>query len=128
MDDDRARAHSGAAERLLETEATQDSRRVRTYLHAGADFAKFGGLFEDLDLEAGARKRQRSGESVADPRANYYDSAYVVSLVFSASASVNGGVRMLRDSLAFDLAYLRARGNLCAGVERSSPDLGIIVI
>ena len=78
VDDDRARAHSEAAERLCEAEATQDSRRVGTYLDAGADFAQFSGLLEDLDLESGARERQRGGEST-DPGADYDDS-HVLSL------------------------------------------------
>jgi hypothetical protein len=78
VDDDRAGAHSEAAERLLESESMEDSRRVRTYLDAGADFAEFGGLLEDLDLEAGARERQRGGEA-ADPGADYDDS-HVLSL------------------------------------------------
>jgi hypothetical protein len=78
VDDDRARAHSEAAERLLESESMEDSRRVRTYLDAGADFAEFGGLFEDLNFKARASKRQCGGEA-ADPGADYDDS-HVLSL------------------------------------------------
>jgi hypothetical protein len=39
-DDGRARPHSHAAHRLLESEALEDSRRVGTYLDAGADLAQ----------------------------------------------------------------------------------------
>jgi hypothetical protein len=84
VDDDRARAHSEAAERLLESESMEDSRRVRTYLDAGADFAEFGGLFEDLNFKARASKRQCGGES-PDPGADYDDS-HVLSLDLGARA------------------------------------------
>jgi hypothetical protein len=72
-DDYCARPHSEAAERFFESEPMEDSRRVRTYLDTGADLAQFGGLFEDLDLEARARKRQRSRKA-ANPSSNYDDS------------------------------------------------------
>jgi hypothetical protein len=52
MDHDCARPHSEAAQRLLESEPIQDSRRVGTYLDASADFAQFGSLLEDLNFEA----------------------------------------------------------------------------
>ena len=51
---DRARAHSEAAQWLLEAKSMEDPRRVGTYLHARANLAQFGGLLEHLDLEAGA--------------------------------------------------------------------------
>jgi hypothetical protein len=38
-EDDRVRPHSEAAHRLLESESTQDSRRVGAYLNAGPDLA-----------------------------------------------------------------------------------------
>ena len=72
-DDNRAWSYSRAAHRLFESEPIEDSRRVGTYLDAGADLAQFGGLLEDLDLEPSASKRQRRGEA-ADPGADYYDS------------------------------------------------------
>ncbi len=72
-DDNRMRPHSHAAHRLLESESMKDSRRVGTYLDAGADLAQFGGLFEDLNIEASASKRQR-GREPADPGADYDDS------------------------------------------------------
>jgi hypothetical protein len=75
VDDDRARTHSEATERLLESESIEDSRRVRTYLDAGADLTQFGGLLEDLDLKARPRKRQRSREA-ADPGSDYNDSHF----------------------------------------------------
>jgi hypothetical protein len=53
-DDDCAGQHSEAAQRLLKSESMEDSRRVRTYLDAGADFAQLGSLFEDLNLKARA--------------------------------------------------------------------------
>jgi hypothetical protein len=51
----------------------EDARRVRTYLNAGADLTQFGGLFEQLNLEARAPKRQRDREA-ADPGSDYDDS------------------------------------------------------
>jgi hypothetical protein len=105
-DDDRARPHSEAAQRRLESEPMEDSRRVRTYLDAGADFAQFGSLFEDLNLKAGPRERQRRRKS-AYTGTNYDDFHFkrshpcVVSRLSRARGSM-GGVRMLRDSLAFD--------------------------
>jgi hypothetical protein len=74
-DHDRARAHSEAAEPFLESEPIEDSRRVGTYLDAGADFAEFGGLFEDMNLEAGTGKRQRGCEA-ANPGSDYDDSHF----------------------------------------------------
>src|SRR5260370_39981080 len=71
--DNRVRPHSRAAHWLLESKTMEDSRRVRTYLDAGANLAQFGGLFEHLNLEAGASKRQRRCET-ADPRPDDYDS------------------------------------------------------
>ena len=58
-DDDRVWSYSNAAHRLLESEPIEDSRRVGTYLDAGADLAQFGGLLEHLNLEPSASKRQR---------------------------------------------------------------------
>src|SRR5260370_39189242 len=69
--DDRVRPHSQAAHRLLESEPMEDSRRVGAYLDAGADLAQFGGLFEHLNVEAGASKRQRRRET-ADSGADDY--------------------------------------------------------
>ena len=68
--DGRVRPHSHAAHRLLESESIEDARRVGTYLDAGADLAQFGGLFEDLNVEAGASKRQRRRKP-ANPGADY---------------------------------------------------------
>jgi hypothetical protein len=51
-DDDGARSHSEAAQRLLKSEPMEDSRSIGTYLDASADLAQFGGLFEQLNLEA----------------------------------------------------------------------------
>jgi hypothetical protein len=51
----------------------EDSRRVGTYLDAGADLAQFGCLLEHLDLEARASKRQRRSQP-ADSGADDYDS------------------------------------------------------
>ena len=65
-DDDRARSHSATAQRLLKSESTEDPRSVGTYLDARADLAQYGGLLEQLNLEAGAPKRQR-GREPADP-------------------------------------------------------------
>jgi hypothetical protein len=72
-EDDGVRPHSEAAHRLLESEPTQDSRRVGAYLNACPDLAQFGGLLEYLDVEAGTSKRQRRCEA-ADPCSDHYDS------------------------------------------------------
>jgi hypothetical protein len=66
VDDDRARSHSETAQRLLKSESTEDPRSVGTYLDASADLAQYGSLLEQLNLEAGAPKRQR-GREAADP-------------------------------------------------------------
>jgi len=68
-DDNCVRPHSHAAHRLRKPEPIQDSRRVRAYLDAGADLAQFSGLLEDLNVEAGASKRQRRREPT-DPRSD----------------------------------------------------------
>ena len=72
-DDDRVGPHSEAAHRLLESESMEDSRRVGTYLDAGADLAQLGGLFEHANIEASASKRQRRREP-ADSGADHDDS------------------------------------------------------
>src|ERR1700687_1801101 len=77
-DYDRTRPHSEATKRFLESEPIEDSRRVGTYLDAGADFAEFGGLLEDLNLEARALKRQRGCEA-ANPGSDYDDSHFISS-------------------------------------------------
>jgi hypothetical protein len=51
----------------------ENSRRIGTYLDAGADLAQFRGLFEHLNLEARAPKRQR-GREAADPGSDHNDS------------------------------------------------------
>ena len=71
-DDSRLRQHSHAAHRLFESEAMKDSRRVGTYLDAGADLAQLGGLFEHLNVDASASKRQRSGEAADAGADDYY--------------------------------------------------------
>jgi hypothetical protein len=72
-DHGRVRSHSESAQRLLKSEPMEDSSCIGTYLDAGANLAQFGGLFEELNLEAGALKRQRSHEATY-PSANHYDS------------------------------------------------------
>ncbi len=51
----------------------QDARGIGTYLHAGADLAQFGGLLENLDLEASTPKRQRCHEA-SNAAPDYNDS------------------------------------------------------
>src|SRR5580658_4647529 len=72
-DDDRVRPHSHAPHRLLQSESMEDSRRVGAYLDAGANLAQLGGLFEHLNVEASASKRQR-GCQAADPCSDHYNS------------------------------------------------------
>jgi hypothetical protein len=72
-DHGRVRSHSESAQGLLKSEPMEDSSCIGTYLDAGADLAQFGGLFEELNLEAGALKRQR-GHEAAYPSANHDDS------------------------------------------------------
>src|SRR5260221_8147956 len=69
----RGRAYARATHRLFESEAIEDSRRVGTYLDAGADLAQFCSLLEYLNVEASAAKGQ-SGGKTADPGADDYDS------------------------------------------------------
>src|ERR1700746_2207923 len=67
----------------------EDSRSVGTYLDASADFAQPGGLLEQLNLEAGAPKRQR-GREPADPGSDYDDSHAREHLRSSASPAYAG--------------------------------------
>ena len=69
----RVRPHPESSQRLLKSEPIENSRRVRTYLDAGADLAQFGGLLEHLNLEARTPKRQRGSEA-SDPRSYHDDS------------------------------------------------------
>jgi hypothetical protein len=72
-DDSRARPHSEEAQRFLKSESMEDSRSIGTYLDAGTDLAQFRGLFQHLNLEARAPKRQR-GREAADPGSDHNDS------------------------------------------------------
>src|ERR1700747_2684805 len=88
-DEDRARATSETAQRLLKSESTEDPRSMGTYLDASADLAQYGGLLEQLNLEAGAPKRQR-GREPADPGSDYDDSHVREHLRSSASPAYAG--------------------------------------
>src|SRR5260370_12598921 len=65
-----------------------------TYLDASADLAQYGGLLEQLNLEAGAPKRQR-GREAADPGSDYDDShvrEHLRSCASPAYAGVQGSL------------------------------------
>ena len=85
-DDDRVWTHSHAAHRILEAQPIEDSRRVGTYLDAGADLAQFSGLLEHVNIETSASKRQRGGKA-ANPGAddNY---SHVCSARFSSQMNL----------------------------------------
>src|SRR5579862_3235763 len=59
----RTRAHAEVMQRILEAEAVENPRCVRTDLDACANLAQFSGLLKNLDLEAGASQRQCGGEA-----------------------------------------------------------------
>ena len=50
----------------------EDSRRIGTYLDAGANLSQFSGLFEYANVEASASKRQRRGQAADSGTDDYY--------------------------------------------------------
>jgi hypothetical protein len=69
---------------------------LRKGLDAGADLAQFGGLFEHLNLEAGASKRQRRREP-ADPGIKELI-AFSQDNVFNTRIEVDGSRRLAKRS------------------------------
>src|SRR5271155_2361430 len=90
-EDQSLRPHAATAPRLIESEALEDSRRVGAYLDAGAYLAQFGGLLENLDIEASTSKGQCGGEA-ADSRSDYDDSHCIENLERLAGKERHPGI------------------------------------
>ena len=101
--------HSKTAHRIFESESMEDSRRVGADLDSRADLAQFGGLLEDLNLEASAAHRQCRREA-ADPCADDYDShlcdlicvAKRVRIIFSMSIGLRSANNMIMSMVRYN--------------------------